>query len=130
MRGTWPLLRTVAVAASAAILSACVFLPGPQVDCQSVSADGCNRAIDMARPLLSSQWGNAGQVTVHPGSCARGMPCPQSVAVDQRFLTVELTSDAPTAPFVVIDHQGAVWTARCSVLVSSSSGAHTESCAR
>jgi hypothetical protein len=111
-----------------AILSGCVFVPSPAVDCQSLPAEDCRRAAEMARPLISSQWENARRVTVHFGPCSRGMSCPPSVAGNKRFLTVELTSDEPEMPYVVIDRQHSAWTASCVVLVQSGGEGHTKPC--
>jgi hypothetical protein len=56
------------------------------------------------------------------------MLCPYGVVTNKRFLTVELTSDQPETPFVVIDRQHAQWTASCIVLVFSGNGGRTEPC--
>jgi hypothetical protein len=110
------------------MLSACVFAPGPAVDCQSVSADDCDRAVEMARPLLSSHWGTSSRVIVHIGPCTQGISCPPTVALRKRFLTVELTPDERQVPYVVIDRQDTEWTATCFVFVYSGSEGHTQAC--
>ena len=102
--------------------------PGPPVDCQTVPAEDCRRAVEIARPLLGSDWDGASQVIVHIGACTRYMRCPLKVAMNQRFLTVELDLGGPKTPYVVIDRGSAEWTGICSVLVYTGDGAHTEAC--
>jgi hypothetical protein len=126
--GRWLLVGAVLAALSVAVMLTGLFAYSPPVDCQSVTADDCRRAIDMARPFISSHWGNASGVTVHPGPCSRGMKCPYELVTNKRFLTVELTSDKPETPFVVIDRQHAEWTASCRVLVYSGNEGHIELC--
>jgi hypothetical protein len=128
-RGRWMLVAAVLAAlAGAAILGGSLFAHSPAVDCQYVTAEDCRRAVDMARPLISSHWGTARGVTVHLGPCSRGMSCPPGLVTNKRFLTVELTSDEPESPYVVIDRQHAEWTASCIVLVQSGSEGHTQPC--
>jgi hypothetical protein len=118
----------LAALSGAATLSACIFVRSPAVDCQAISAEDCRRAVEMARPLVSSFWENANRVSVHAGSCSQGMRCPPAVATDPGHVTVELISNDPEARFVVIDRRHAEWTAKCVVLVVSESGAHTAAC--
>ena len=119
--------RLAVLLSAAVILSACVADPGPPVDCGSVSAEDCRRAIEIARPLLGSDWDSASQVIVQIGACTRYMRCPPAVHLNQRYLTVELDLGAKT-PHVVIDRGNAEWTGLCSVLVRTGDGAHTEPC--
>ena len=126
--GRWMLVAAGLVAVGgAAILSASLFAHSPPVDCQGVTAEDCRRAIDMARPFISSHWGNASAVTVRPGPCSRGMKCPYGVATNKRFLTVELTTHE-LAPWVLIDRQGSEWTAHCLVFVYSGNEGRVQPC--
>lgn len=103
----------------AVILAVRILDTGPPVECApvpSITTDDCHRAVDLARPFLSAEWGNAGRVTVHTGPCSRAMKCPPALHEDPGFLTVELTS---ASRFVVIDRRQAVWTAACRMMVYS-----------
>jgi hypothetical protein len=112
-----------------AVASACVFDPGPPISCQSVSGDDCNRAVDLARPLMRSYWELASEVHVHPGRCSQYRHCPATLVNDQGFITVDLVSDQPETAFVVIDRRHAEWSAICAVTVRDANGAHGEPCA-
>jgi len=122
------LSRLAVLLSAAVILSACMVDPGPPVDCQTVPAEDCRRAVEIARPLLGSDWDGASQVIVQIGACTRYMRCPPKVAMNQRFLTVELDTGESKTPYVVLDRGNAEWTASCNVLVSTGDGAHTEGC--
>lgn len=78
--------------------------------------------------MLSSYWGKASQVLVHPGVCARFMRCLPSADRDQGHVLVELTMGEGLVPFVVIDRQEATWKATCSVFVYSGNTGGTEAC--
>ena len=119
-------LAVVTVAAGA-----CVFDLDPPVRCESVAAEDCDSALDMARPLLGAYWEQASEVLVHPGPCSfeGGGSCPPRFATDARWLTVELVSDQPEAAFVVIDRRTGEWTPTCAVTVPDVDGAHREPCA-
>ena len=110
-------------------LSGCSFILGPPIDCQSISAEDCRHAVDMARPLLSLSWDQASQVLVHPGECAGFMRCLATAMPDERHITVELISDNHEPRVVFVDRQHAAWTATCLVFVASGNGGHTEACA-
>lgn len=115
---------------SVAIVNACGFLRGPQITCGDVSTVDCQHALDMAQPLLSSYWGKASEVFVHPGICARFMRCLANAERDQSHVLVELTvgEGLGLVPFVVIDRQDATWKATCSVFVYSGNTGSTEAC--
>jgi hypothetical protein len=115
------LVATVAVGTGA-----CVF--GPTVTCQDVSDEVCDRAVEMAKPLVRSYWMTADEVLVHPGVCTRDMECSARQASFPGFVTVELSSDQPEAASVVIDMTEAEWTASCRLIVPDDSGAHGEAC--
>jgi hypothetical protein len=123
------LIATV-VAVITAGASACVFDLDPPVTCESVAAEDCDRAVEMARPLLDAYWEQASEVLVHPGPCSRERSCPPRLARDAGWLTVELVSDQPEAAFVVIDRHTPEWTAECAVTVATATGAHGEACAQ
>ena len=122
-------LVAAVLAVISATASACVFDLDPPVTCESVAAEECDRAVDMARPLLGAHWADASEVWVHPGSCSQSRGCSPRRATDLGFITVELESDQPEAVFVVIDRHNAEWTAMCSVTVPDANGAHGEACA-
>jgi hypothetical protein len=126
------LARRVAVTAFLVVVtgaaSACVFDLDPQVNCQSVEADDCDRAVEMARPLLAAYWHEATEVLVHAGLCSRVMQCSQRQANHPDYLTVELVSERPENASVVID-RSAEWTATCRLIVPDATGAHAEACA-
>ena len=109
--------------------TACVFDMEPPVRCESVAAGDCDRAVEMARPLLTAYWEQASEVFVHPGVCQRAMTCSARQATLPDYITVELVSDQPEAAAVVIDRHAADWTARCRVIVPDANGAHGEACA-
>ena len=114
-----------------AAASACVF--DPPVRCEEpLRADECDRAVEMAKPLLAAYWDQAIEVLVHINPCPlnRHGSCPPRLAADPGWITVELESDPPPAPaaHVVIDRHGAEWTARCGITVFTANGAHGEPC--
>ncbi len=103
-------------------------IPGPPVECgDNITVAECRRAVDMARPLLSSDWEQASAVIVHIGPCSRAMRCPASTAANANFLTVELSAGANT-PFVVIKRQRDAWTAECRVMVYSGNSGSLATC--
>ena len=110
------------------LLSACSFL-GPGITCQSVDQDDCDRAVEMAKPMLDAFWNQASQVLVHPGSCTGSWPCSARQRNLPGVITVELVSDLPDEASVVIDRQTAEWTANCRLIVRDDNGAHGEPCA-
>lgn len=119
------LAQALALAMSAA---GCLF--GPMVTCHSVSAEDCDRAVEMARPLVAAYMDQANEILVHPGVCTRDMQCSARQANFPGFITVELLSEQPEAASVVIDMTGAEWTASCRLIVSDEDGnAHGEPCA-
>jgi len=127
-------MRRTIVAAVLVMISAlcggCALLPGPEVRCQeSVSAEDCDRAVDMAHPLLAAYREQASEALVHPGTCAQPMECSARQATHPDFLTVELVSDQPESASVVIDRHAPVWTATCRLIVPDAHGAHGEPCA-
>jgi hypothetical protein len=101
----------------------------PPVSCQSVPQDHCDRAVAMARPLLSAYWDQATEVLVHPGVCSLAMPCSARQANFPGYHTVELVSDQPEAASVVIDSRNPEWVATCRLIVPDEDGAHGEPCA-
>ncbi|HEX6475009.1 MAG TPA: hypothetical protein VF114_07995 [Candidatus Limnocylindria bacterium] len=123
----------LAVATAALVLvsvvgSACVF--GPTVTCGDVAQDDCDRAVEMAKPLLDAYWDQATEVLVHPGVCSLAMAgCSHRQATFPGFLTVELVPHHPSAASVVIDQHDPGWTASCRLIVADSNGAHGEPCA-
>jgi hypothetical protein len=118
-------LVAIAVAASG-----CALLPGPEITCQEpVSAEDCDRAMEMARPLLAAYWDQATEVLVHPGVCTLEMECTERQATFPGYLTVELLSDLPDSASVVIGGRAADWTATCRLIVADTIGAHGEPCA-
>jgi len=129
-RGRSRFVAAVLVAISA-VSSACALLPGPETTCQEpVAAEDCDRAVDMARPLLAAYWDEASEALVHPGTCAQPMECSARQATHPDFLTVELVSDQPESASVVIDRHAPVWTATCRLIVPDAHGAHGEPCAQ
>ena len=123
--------RQAALAAVLVLLSvvgsACVF--GPTVTCRDVSQDECDRAVEMARPLLDAYWNEANEVLVHPGICSLAMAgCSQRQGTFPGFLTVELIPHYPEAASVVIDHHDSEWTASCRLIVADADGAHGAPC--
>lgn len=120
--------RLALLLGAAVVLSACTVDPGPPVDCGSVSAEDCRRAVEITRPLLGSDWDSASQVIVQIGACTRYMRCPPAVHLNQRYLTVELDLGGSRTPYVVIDRANPEWAGLCSVLVYTGDGAHTEPC--
>jgi len=110
------------------LLSACSFM-GPRVTCQSIDQDACDRAVELARPLLDAYWNQAIQVLVHPGGCTRSMVCSARQRSLPGVITVELVSDLPDEASVAIDRQTAEWTANCRLIVRDDNGAHGEPCA-
>ena len=106
---------------------ACAF--GPTVDCGSVPGQDCRRAIEMARPLTGAYWDQASEVVVRFGHCTLGRHCLARFADDPRWITVDLPTDEPDWAFVVIDRNGARWTAECALTVRDADGSHGEPCA-
>ena len=119
------MLATVAAIVSAA--SACD--RGPLLTCADVATDDCDRALEMAQPLLRSYWEQASEAYVHSGGCVGARGCPSTLAQDSGFITVDLVSDQPEAASVVIDRHNADWTATCVLTVRDANGAHGEPCA-
>lgn len=130
-RGRSRFVAAVLVAISA-VSSACALLPGPETTCQEpVAAEDCDRAVDMARPLLAGYWEQASEVLVHPGVCSLAMAgCSERQATFPGYLTVELLSDQPESASVVIDRHAPDWTATCRLIVPDAHGAHGEPCAQ
>src|SRR5688572_19613552 len=124
--------RRILVVALVAVLSgaasACVFDLDPPVSCGSVAAEDCDRAVEMARPLLAAYWEQASEVLVHPGPCSIERSCSPRFANDPSYITVDLRSDQPEQAFVVIDLHAAEWTAECALTVRTADGAHGEPC--
>jgi hypothetical protein len=118
------------VLASSAVASACALLPGPEITChKAVATEECDRAVEMARPLLAAYWDKASEVLVHPGVCSRPMICSERQATHPDFLTIELMPALPGSASVVIDRHRADWTATCRLIVADENGAHGERCA-
>ena len=130
MLGMRTLVLTVLLGSIAAA-SACTLLPGPEITCQDpVAAEDCDRAVDLARPLLAAYWDRASEALVHLGVCADQMECSERQAKFPGYLTVELVSDQPEAASVVIDHRTGDWSVvTCRVIVPDAHGAHGERCA-
>ena len=114
-----PWLLVIAIA-----VSACSFLPGPQVTCdESVTAEDCDRAVDIARPLLAAYWDQAREALVHPGVCTLEMECSDRQATFPGYITVELVSDQPESASVTIDQRDTEWTATRRLIVPDENGA-------
>ncbi|HKO32491.1 MAG TPA: hypothetical protein VJY85_01975 [Candidatus Limnocylindria bacterium] len=124
------IVAAVLVAISAA-LTGCALLPRPDITCQeTVSAEDCDRAVEMARRLLAAYWDEASEVLVHPGVCRLDMKgCSERQATFRGYVTVELVSDQPESASVVIDGSNADWSATCLLSVPDAHGAHGERCA-
>jgi hypothetical protein len=125
--------RTIVAAILVAIIAVstgCALLPGPEITCQEqVSAEDCDRAVDMARPLLVAYWDEASEALVHRGMCTRDMECSDRQRTFPDVLTVELVSAEADSASVVIDGRTADWTATCRLIVATANGAHSEHCA-
>jgi hypothetical protein len=121
-------LRTALVAGTLLACGACSLL-GLRISCRSMEQDDCDRAVEIAKPLLDAYWDQASEVLVHPGICTRSMICSERQRNHSGAITVELVSDLPEDASVVIDRQAARWTARCRLIVPDDNGAHTEPCA-
>ena len=111
-----------------AVASACVFDRDPLITCEDTATADCERAVEMARPLMRSYWDQAGEVHIHPGGCVRSRSCRASLAQDPGFMTVDLVSEQPEAASVVIDRHDTHWTATCYLTVPDANGAHGEPC--
>ena len=126
-------MRTLVVAVlvgSIAAASACTLLPGPEITCQDpIAAEDCDRAADLARPLLAAYWDKASEALVHLALLRGPDGMLRAGAKFPGYLTVELVSDQPEAASVVIDHRTADWSVvTCRVIVPDAHGAHGERC--
>lgn len=130
-----PILLATLLAVLIGAASACAIwpIPNPQITCdKSVTTEDCDRAVELARPLLSAYWGPATKWLVHAGICALSMSCPPPAARNPRYITVEPVAypSGSDPAFVTIDRHQGEWTAQCLVWVMSLSEAHTEPCAQ
>ena len=117
-----------AFAGSITLMNACGLIVSPPISCESITKADCQRAVAVAKPLLSAYWEGAGQIVVHAGACARFMHCPSTIANDQGYLMVELVGKPSLEPFVLIDRRRPTWIASCKGFRYSENTGQTKAC--